>query len=471
MFNAYLRIDSKAKGLRLALVVTIASVLVSVVIVGFIFRLSVQPAVVVSSIVAPMMAIGWGLCQLRTNDLIAQEALRARELEVRSEAYEIAIENLTHDLRTPIAQVAAVLDQASEGAKNGRDIARQLKIAETATLRLSSTVNDVLDLTRNEMDQSDPVLTVFEPRRWINDLVEPYEFMAKAKGLKLVVVDRLTVGKIAQDQHRLDRVIANLIDNAVKYTNRGSVTVEISNTEPRDGAFQLLLSVIDTGIGIPPDEMDGIFAKFGRAGNHFAIDGIGLGLSLVSKFASQLGASCKVESELDVGSRFSVEFPCTVVESSVSYAVAADVRYFSSPRILLVEDDPIYRELATAVLDPVAQVSVACDGEEAIEVFRDKTFDMVLMDIRMPNVDGIFATRKIREFEKQRNARRTPIWGVSANADIDTCRTAKLAGMDDLFSKPLTVSLVRDLVTAARPVEPIRRRHAVYKASYHSELS
>ena len=163
-----------------------------------------------------------------------------------------------------------------------------------------------------------------------------------------------------------------------------------------------------------------------------------------------------MDSKLGVGSRFCVEVSCALVENDIVEADVANWQDVSCPRILLVEDDPIYRELSTSILDSFAQVSVACDGEEAIEAFSGQPFDMVLMDIRMPKVDGLFATRRIRDIEKKRNSRRTPIWGVSANTGVETIKAARLAGMDDLFAKPLTVSLVRDLVAAVRPAEPAR---------------
>lgn len=372
---------------------------------------------------------------------------QAAESELKAEAYESAIANLTHDLRTPASQVSGLLELIEGQNEEGEAIARELEMAKTASRRLSSMIQDVLDITRTEMDRAEAIVEAFDPNVLLEELVTSFRYTAELRQLEMRFDDKLTVTSILQDKKRIERIVANLIDNAIKYTNSGTVELSVRNTKVINGRCDIYLTVKDTGIGIPDEQLKDIFTKFERARNHYAIDGLGLGLALVSRFTDLIGGSIAVESVVNKGTTFSVKIPCDVLEEVQALekgeiAMTDDTK----PNVLLVEDDPVNLQLATAVLKPFATVTCAMNGSEAVQKFQDKEFDLVVMDCRMPVLDGVSATREIREIEKQLCGKPIRIMGLTANASVEERNVALKAGMEDLLTKPLTKDVAKALI-------------------------
>ncbi len=384
---------------------------------------------------------------IRKEALLRQAEKKAAESELKAEAYEGAIANLTHDLRTPASQISGLLELIEQQHLDGEDSAREMQMAQAASRRLSSMVQDILDVTRTELDRAEAVMSAFDPGKLSDELVTSFRFTAELRQLKLRFDNRLTLSSVLQDGKRIERIMANLIDNAIKYTNSGSVSVKVSNSPIVDGRSDIIFEVEDTGIGIPEEQVQGIFEKFSRARNHYAIDGLGLGLALVSNFADLLGGTVSVESQVNRGTRFSVTIPCEVLEETRAEETPETASACEAkPHVLLVEDDPVNMAFADAVLKSLARVTCAGNGQEAVQKFQQDDFDLVIMDWRMPIMDGVSATREIRHLEKQCSAKRTPIWGLTANASPEERNRALDAGMEDLLAKPLSKKIAQQLM-------------------------
>lgn len=386
-------------------------------------------------------------------ELAEQNAKAAFEREVESnvkvKAYEAAVANLTHDLKTPAAQISGLLELIEEEVRDKADVSREIQMAKASARRLRTMIEDTLDITRLEMGRSESHAVAFNPADMLEKLVTSFRFTAGLRKLELRFVNHLTVVSVLQDGQRLERIVANLIDNAIKYTNEGHVTVTVANTPVAEGRSKLLIEVSDTGIGIPQEQLQNIFSKFERARNHHAIDGLGLGLALVASLVKMLGGSVTVTSQINSGTCFKVVLPCEVLEQASATAAASRLNTTpDKPRILLAEDDPVSRELAGAMLKGMADITYATNGLEAVRKFEKDKFTMVIMDCRMPVMDGPSAVREIRQFERLAGQTRTPILGLTANASPEESRTAITAGMDRLLEKPLSMKLVKELLAS-----------------------
>jgi CheY-like chemotaxis protein/anti-sigma regulatory factor (Ser/Thr protein kinase) len=240
------------------------------------------------------------------------------------------------------------------------------------------------------------------------------------------------------DRIRFQQILTNLLGNSVKFTESGSITTELS-CEP-DG---LRLSVTDTGIGIPPERLASIFDPFSQADNSITrkYGGTGLGLTITRDLVKLMNGEMHVESEVGKGSRFSVYLPLTKLERG---AVAEPVREaretvgsIAGLNVLVAEDNKTNELLLTRVLKSEGvQYTVTRNGQEALDHFLQHSYDLVLMDVQMPVLDGLTATKRIREFEG--DGRRTPIIALTAGASEKNLQHALEAGMDDLLSKPYT---------------------------------
>ncbi|MCH2077535.1 MAG: ATP-binding protein [Rhodobacteraceae bacterium] len=383
---------------------------------------------------------------------LADAKNKAAENQLRAEVYEEAIANLTHDLRTPASQIAGLLTLLEDQLPAGQHRPREILMAKAASRRLGGLIQDVLDLSDRDGAAEQAVLGAFQPARTFEELIISFLFTAETKGLKLKLVNELSVGTIVQDERRIQRIAANLVDNAIKYTNTGAVTLKIANQPTVDGLSDLVIEVRDTGIGIPKDQISEIFRKFERAKNHFAINGLGLGLSLVAKFTKLLGGTITVESELSRFTVFKVVIPCEVlsVVGKDNDAKDAQRSYSGRPKVLVVDDDVFNLELASSILRQYSDVTCAANGQEAVSRLQKERFDLVIMDWRMPVMDGLTATLEIRRAERDSNRSRTPIFGLTANASFAEREKALHAGMNELLAKPLTRDDAARLLDSAR---------------------
>jgi CheY-like chemotaxis protein/two-component sensor histidine kinase len=295
-------------------------------------------------------------------------------------------------------------------------------------------VEDVLDVSRMEAARLEILVAPFDPRALLEEVVEDYRTRAESKGLQLNLEldDGLPV-QVRGDATLVRKVLGNLLDNAVKFTDAGSISVR-AESDPRSG---LTIVVEDTGIGIPPDRIGHIFDAFAQvdASTTRRHGGSGLGLAICRQITEAMGGNIGVGSRPGRGTRFTIWLPFAEVRAAVKEG--------NGRRILAVEDDEVGRELVETILAAAGYlVDTVVDGHSAVVAVCARGYDLVLMDVQMPGLDGLGATRQIRTSEPE--GQRVPIVAITAYALEEERQRCLEAGMDDFITKPIeSESLVK----------------------------
>jgi PAS domain S-box-containing protein len=349
--------------------------------------------------------------------------------------------NMTHELRTPLTAIVGF----SSLLKRAQDLnplhAHQVGIICDASENLLSVVNDVLDFSRLEAGAVELDAHPFDPLTMAQSTVALLANQAAAKDLYLSLEAEGFQGGLLGDGARLRQVLTNLLSNAVKFTASGEIKVVIRQAAVGDQR-KLRVSVRDTGIGIPSDQIDSIFGRFTQADASVSrqYGGTGLGLAISRRIIEALGGQIAVESEPGKGSTFWFEVMMPAVEAvrmDESEAMPG-MDTGQALRLLLVDDNPVNRELVCALLQPFdVDIETANDGVEAVEAAARATYDLILMDVQMPNMDGLTATRRIRAAEAA-SGLRVPIIALTANVLPEQVARCREAGMDDHLGKPIS---------------------------------
>ena len=391
----------------------------------------------------------------RTDETLMRERLTETLGEARAadKAKSSFLANMSHEIRTPMNGVIGFTELALSEEKVPAQKRRLQMIADSgnAMLRL---LNDLLDFAKIEAKQMAVVSEPTDLRHTLGSCQRLMEPVAQAKNLPLRLdLDPALPQAVLVDKMRFRQIVLNLVGNALKFTEDGEVTISATVGRGRsDDAPRILVTVRDTGIGIPADRLDSIFEKFTQADDTTArrYGGTGLGLPISAELAELMGGELSAESESGTGSAFTLSLP--LEESTASPVAAAppaptgDCGHGVELRILVAEDNPVNQELTMAMVEKAGHECVlARNGREAVEaVMRAQRegipYDMVLMDMQMPEMDGLQASLAIREAGI--DARRLPILAVTANAYSDDIQRCEAAGMQAHLAKPLRL---RDL--------------------------
>ena len=423
----------------------------------------------------------------------AEEQVREAnaELERASRLKSEFLATMSHEIRTPLNGVLGLADLllATPLDAQQREYATALRSAGDTLLAL---VNDVLDLSKIEAGHLELESQPFDPRQLVGDVVETLLAPAEAKGL--VVASRVepeVPALLRGDPVRLRQVLTNLVANAVKFTERGDVTVWGRLVEWANGAATVEMAVSDTGIGIPPEALPHLFDAFTQADatttRHYG--GTGLGLAIAKRLVEAMGGQIRVDSAVGQGSTFwvTVRLPVEAVgaparaTSEVTPARAGplatgrddDAATIGQPgaaarRVLVAEDNPVNQLVARGLLEGLGYtVEVVADGQQAVAALGRGQYDLVLMDCQMPVLDGYAAAAAIR---RQEGGRRTPIVAMTAHALAGEAEKCRAAGMDDYVAKPVTTERLAAMMARWAPAAGAGRPDAALDPSVIAAL-
>ena len=376
--------------------------------------------------------------------------------EKAGEAKEEFLANMSHELRTPLNSIIGLTKILLDEGQFKQEEEEALNIIESASDTLLRTVNDILDISKMESGNVELESKSFNLADLATSLVDQIKPLAAQKGLKLKAnLDELQDTYIAADEHRIARIITNLLGNAVQYTNEGQIKVNFEIDEAEgDKKTNFTIVISDTGIGISEEKQKTIFDKFTQAekSTERIYGGTGLGLSITKKLVDLMMGAISVKSEVGVGTTFTVKLPFlkSTKKEAQAYAesslVLTDVKpqegriHISKARILLAEDHEFNQIFIKKILRRIGNVNykLVSNGVEALDSFKKESFDLVMMDCHMPKMDGYKATKKIRQYEESIEKKgRTPIVAMTADVMLGTEEKCIEIGMDDYISKPI----------------------------------
>ncbi|MBU1345597.1 MAG: glucokinase [Alphaproteobacteria bacterium] len=359
---------------------------------------------------------------------------------------------MSHEIRTPLNGVLGMVQAMGMGTLCAEQRDR-LDVIRQSGENLLAILNDILDLSKIEAGKLELEEVDFDLERLLQGAHSGFTALANKKGLSFALtVDRAASGVYRGDPTRLRQIVYNLIANALKFTGHGEVRVEARREGP-----DLVIRVVDTGIGIPADRLATLFDKFTQADASTTrrYGGTGLGLSITRDLATLMGGDITVGSEFGAGSHFDLRLPLVRVSapkaaSSCPRAVQA-LEPSLALRVLAAEDNSVNQLVLKTLLHQLGvDLHVVDDGLQAVEAWRAGGWDMILMDVQMPNMDGPTATRRIREEEARLGLARTPVIALTANVMSGQVAGYIEAGMDACVAKPLQLHL---LVEAMRSVQ------------------
>jgi signal transduction histidine kinase/CheY-like chemotaxis protein len=382
-----------------------------------------------------VVALIWQVQKMAAALLAARDEARAADLAKSS-----FVANMSHEIRTPLNGVlgmAQVMD-ANPLSKAQRE---RLEVIRRSGGALLAVLNDILDISKIQAGKLEIVESDFDVTDLARTVFATFEGLAAAKDLALILDAPEDIGAWRGDPARLRQILFNLVSNALKFTEAGSIRLSIEAVPTG-----LRFVVADTGIGIDPQQAMRLFEKFSQADASTTrrYGGTGLGLSICRELSVLMGGRIEAFGEPGKGSRFTLTLPLQRAASATAAAAPREPKQASVGakrlRILAAEDNPINQLVLRSLLAPLdVDLTIAGDGREAVRLFKDGSFDIVLMDVQMPEMNGLDAAIAIRNFESDMDRMRTPILAVSANVMTHQVAEYLEAGMDGCVAKPIEV--------------------------------
>jgi len=390
-----------------------------------------------------MKDIGIQLGRVVEREKAAEKLTTAKEdAEAANKAKSTFLANMSHEIRTPINGAFGLI-QILERSNLNNEQKETVNILRDSTVMLTSVIDDILDFSKIEAGQLNIELIPFTLHSVMESVIALLKTKARQKSLDLLLdINPHVPDVLIGDPIRLQQILLNLVNNAIKFTERGYVLVRVTNQQPQKKTVCLLFEVCDTGCGLTMKQQEKLFLPFVQADNSTTrrFGGTGLGLSICKKLVELLDGDIGVKSLPDQGSRFW----CTLCfeEANLDAANLIPYEIDAQPpalRLLVVEDNPVNLRVALALLMAEDHnVLSALDGKQALDVLEKNKIDAIFMDVHMPNMDGYEATRRIRTLDNYKA--KTPIIMLSADAVTKSKKEYESAGANDFISKPFELS-------------------------------
>ena len=388
-----------------------------------------------------------------TQELNAKLQIAAENAESANRAKSTFLFNMSHDIRTPMNAIIGYADLASRHSDDPAKLKKYMENIQVCGQNLLMLLNNVLDLARIENDKTEMEYSVSDVDKDFRNCIAMFQNQADSKGQTLTVTTQLPYPYIYADIPHLTEVCTNLVSNAVKYTGAGG-TIRCGVTQKpgeKEGWCDTVVTVADNGIGMSQEFQKHIFEPFERERTSTVskVEGSGIGMGIVKKLVGLMGGTVEVESKIGVGSTFTVTIPCRIASEDEIQAKReinpSDQKCLCGTRILLTEDNDLNAEIATELLqEEGCTVDRAKDGVECVDMLEkaaNGTYQLILMDVQMPVMNGYDATKKIRRMDDPQKAN-IPIVAMTANAFSEDKQVALDAGMNGHIAKPINMSVL-----------------------------
>ena len=410
-----------------------------------------------------LLTVGMDITERRhVREQLEEARIRAEKASVAKGRF---LANMSHEIRTPLTGMLGMVSMLAKSEMTPEN-RKYFEGLQKAGESLKAIIDDILDLSKIEAEKMETVMAPFELRSSLNSVATLFESMARDRGLRLETSfsDRVP-DCVETDEGKLQQVVRNLLSNAIKFTPEGRVAMHVDYLLPDSSNPELILTVSDTGIGIPEDKIDSLFQDFEQLDASYVkqYGGTGLGLSICKRLLKMLGGAISVQSEQGTGTVFTATLPapsaeCALKENKPRYSED----FCSGMHILVAEDNEVIKLIMGEMLASFrCSHRIVSNGREALEALEKETFDMVLMDVNMPVMDGITATEAIRSTDKR--YRDIPIVALTAYAMKEDVDRILAKGMNAHLAKPITFESLFEMLARFRlgvPEPPFREQAA-----------
>ena len=391
-----------------------------------------------------------------TERKIVEEELRlAKEkADIANQAKSNFLAMMSHEMRTPLNAILGMAQILNGKNDIPPEYKEYINIIQNSSESFLFLINNVLEFAKLESGKVEIKNEVFNPSILTEQIVFTLKNLADSKNLKLVLnYDERIPYEILGDQGLLRQILINLIGNAIKFTEAGSVEVDVQLESQDENIARLAFKIKDTGVGIPADKLENIFERFFQVDTNYnrRYEGAGLGLAITKQFVEGMGGKILVNSKLGFGSEFSFVLSFGIVEKSDMETQHKEtnssniLKLIPGCRILVVEDNKLNQHVAKLVFGEIgAEIEIVETGEEALELLTNNSFSMVFMDLSLPDMDGFAITEKFRQQEKI--GHHTPIIALTAHVLEEDRLKCFAAGMDDVLVKPIMINQLKNLL-------------------------
>ncbi|MGE5943337.1 MAG: 7TM diverse intracellular signaling domain-containing protein [Flavobacteriales bacterium] len=394
------------------------------------------------------------------------QAVALQKSEEISQLKTYFMSNMSHELRTPINAIMGIAENELANSDN-KETRKQFEIIKNASLSLLSNVNDIIDFERIEKNELKLNLEAFNPSILLHQINENWSEEAHKKGLEFKFeIDKDIPIKVQGDSERFIQIVNNVLANAVKFTKEGHIRFKLNCIQQPNDICRFSFRISDTGIGIDAENQKAIFDSFNqmRLDHQREFGGIGLGLTIVKHLVELFGGTIVLESKLNKGTDIYIDLPLKNVaaEKEVAYEVKKNKKTVLPLHVLVVEDNKLNQMVMRQILGSFSHVSftVVNNGREALDALKKDVYNLILMDLQMPVMDGYEATKIIRSGELGERIKIIPIIAITADAMQETRQKVIDLGMNDYMTKPVNKDLLLDKINGYNTNENVKLRTA-----------